>query len=94
MDDIQDIEKNLENAPLMAQMISQGLLKPHQAIDAADVASYEKALRNRRVEKDSEGRESFRGSSRLAAQPVLTRYVPDTTGGRRYRPPRFAGPAY
>ncbi len=92
--DLQAIEENLETAPLMAQMVAQGLLKPHQAIDPADVASYENALRNRRVEKSVDGTESFKGSSRLAAQPVLTRYVPEDTGGRRYRPPRFAGPAY
>ena len=56
---------------------------------------FEKALSERRVKADSEGRETVQRSTRLAAQPMLTRYVEDPDlGGKRYRPPRFAGPAY
>ena len=47
------------------------------------------------VKVDREGRETVKRDTRLAAQPVLTRYVEDARiGGKRYRPPRFAGPAY
>jgi hypothetical protein len=89
------IEDNLKDAPLTAQMVAQGRLKPLQVLDPAEVASYEKALSERRVKADSEGRETVERSTRLAAQPVLTRYVDDPDmGGKRYRPPRFAGPAY
>ena len=89
------VEDNLKDAPLTAQMVAQGRLKPLQVIDPAEVASYEKALSERRVKADSQGREAVQRSSRLAAQPMLTRYVEDPDlGGKRYRPPRFAGPAY
>ena len=90
-----EVEDNLKDAPLTAQMVAQGRLKPLQALDAAEVASYEQALNNRRVKQDSEGREAVQRSTRLAAQPMLTRYVEDArTGGKRYQRPRFAGPAY
>ena len=89
------VEDNLKDAPLTAQMVAQGRLKPHQVLDPAEVASYEQALTEQRVKVDREGRETVKRDTRLAAQPVLTRYVEDTRiGGKRYRPPRFAGPAY
>ena len=43
------IEDNLKDAPLTAQMVAQGRLKPLQVLDPAEVASYEKALSERRV---------------------------------------------
>eukprot|EP01046_Picozoa_sp_COSAG06_P046633 COSAG06_NODE_6634_length_2846_cov_15.101929_3_plen_157_part_00 len=90
-----EVEDNLKDAPLTAQMVAQGRLKPLQALDPAEVASYEQALNSRRVKQDSEGREAVQRSTRLAAQPMLTRYVEDArTGGKRYQRPRFAGPAY
>jgi hypothetical protein len=89
------VEDNLKDAPLTAQMVAQGRLKPHQVLDPAEVASYEQALTEQRVKVDREGRETVKRDTRLAAQPVLTRYVEDARiGGKRYRPPRFAGPAY
>ena len=89
------VEDNLKDAPLTAQMVAQGRLKPHQVLDPAEVASYEQALTEQRVKVDREGRETVKRDTRLAAQPVLTRYVEDArVGGKRYRPPRFAGPAY
>ena len=71
------VEDNLKDAPLTAQMVAQGRLKPHQVLDPAEVASYEQALTEQRVKVDREGRETVKRDTRLAAQPVLTRYVED-----------------
>ena len=46
------VEDNLKDAPLTAQMVAQGRLKPHQVLDPAEVASYEQALTEQRVEVD------------------------------------------
>ena len=60
-----------------------------------EVQSYETALRQRRVRKEADGSEDRVYNTRLSTQPVLTRYVEEpSTGAKRYRPPRFAGPAY
>jgi hypothetical protein len=92
---IVEVQDNLQDAPLTAQLVAQGRVKLNQVLDPAEVASYETALRDRRVKLDSDGRETVERGARLAAQPVLTRYVADPdTGGKRYRRPRFAGPEY
>lgn len=87
---------NIPPAPLTAQLLAQGKLQMRQLLVPADVQSYEKALRDRRVTKESDGREQRVYTSRLRAQPVLTRYVEDPVvkGAKRYRKPRFAGAAY
>jgi hypothetical protein len=56
----------LKDAPLTAQMVAQGRLKPLQVLDPAEVASYAKALSERRVKADSEGREAVQRSTRLS----------------------------
>ena len=105
VEELQTLLTNLEGgpagdpppAPLTAQLFAQGRLRAGQLLDPVEVQSYETALRNRRVSKDKSGTEQRAASQRLAAQPVLTRYVEDTslpTGARRYRQPRFAGPRY
>jgi len=83
-------------APLTAQLFAQGRLTARQLIVPAEVQAYENALRQRRVSKDTDGTTQKTFNARLSAQPVLTRYVEDTEvkGARRYRQPRFAGPAY
>ena len=84
-------------APLTAQLFAQGRLRARQLLDPTEVQSYETALRNRRVSKEKSGMEQRAVSQRLAAQPVLTRYVQEPSepaGARRYRQPRFAGPMY
>ena len=68
-----------------------------QLLVPADVQSYEKALRDRRVRTEASGTEQRVYSGRLRAQPrSLTRYVPDTAvkGAKQYRQPRFAGSTY
>ena len=86
---------NLRGNPLTAQLVAQGRLKPQDVLDPAEVASYERALRERRVKREASGQDTKETSVRLAAQPMLTRYVEEpSTGARRYRPPRFAGPQY
>jgi hypothetical protein len=87
---------NIPPAPLTAQLLAQGKLQMRQLLVPADVQSYEKALRDRRVTKQSDGREQRVYTSRLRAQPVLTRYVEDPVvkGAKFYRRPRFAGAAY
>ena len=88
--------QNIPPAPLTAQLLAQGKINMRQLIVPAEVQSYEKALRERRVAKDSDGREQRVYSTRLRAQPVLTRYVEDPVvrGAKRYRQPRVAGPRY
>jgi hypothetical protein len=84
-------------APLTAQLVQQGRLQLRQVLDPADVQSYETALRNRRVGKVKSGAEQRVFNQRLAAQPVLTRYVQEPSepdGAKRYRRPRFAGPSF
>ena len=86
---------NLRDNPLTAQLVAQGRLKPQDVLDPAEVASYERALRERRVKREASGQDTKETSVRLAAQPILTRYVEEpASGARRYRPPRFAGPQY
>ena len=86
---------NLRDNPLTAQLVAQGRLKPQDVLDPAEVASYERALRERRVKREASGQDEKETSTRLAAQPMLTRYVVEpASGARRYRPPRFAGPQY
>jgi hypothetical protein len=86
---------NLRDNPLTAQLVAQGRLKPQDVLDPAEVASYERALRERRVKREASGQDTKETSVRLAAQPELTRYVEEpATAARRYRPPRFAGPQY
>jgi hypothetical protein len=83
---IVEVQDNLQDAPLTSQLVAQGRIKLGQVLDPAEVASYEKALRDRRVKLDSDGRETVQRGARLAAQPVLTRYVADPdTGGRKWR---------
>ena len=78
-----------------AQLVAQGRLKPQDVLDPAEVASYERALRERRVKREASGQDEKETSTRLAAQPMLTRYIEEpASGARRYRPPRFAGPQY
>jgi hypothetical protein len=84
-------------APLTAQLVQQGRLQLRQVLDPAEVLSYETALRNRRVKKEKTGAEGRVFNQRLAAQPVLTRYVQEPSepdGAKRYRRPKFAGPAF
>ncbi len=68
-------EGNPPPAPLTAQLFAQGRLRARQLLNPAEVQSYETALRNRRVSKEKSGTEQRAVSQRLAAQPVLTRYV-------------------
>jgi hypothetical protein len=94
-DDTVTVLDNLRDNPLTAQLVAQGRLKPQDVLDPAEVASYERALRERRVKREASGQDTKETSVRLAAQPELTRYVEEpATGARRYRPPRFAGPQY
>lgn len=88
--------QNIPPAPLTAQLLAQGKINMRQLIVPAEVQSYEKALRERRIAKDSDGREERVYSTRLRAQPMLTRYVEDPVvrGAKRYRQPRVAGPRY
>lgn len=88
--------QNIPPAPLTAQLLAQGKINMRQLIVPDEVQAYEKALRERRVAKDSDGREERVYSTRLRAQPVLTRYVEDPVvrGAKRYRQPRVAGPRY
>ena len=103
--ELQTLLQNLEGgpqgnpppAPLTAQLFAQGRLRARQLLDPTEVQSYETALRNRRVSKDKSGTEQRAVSQRLAAHPVLTRYIQEPSepsGARRYRQPRFAGPMY
>ena len=91
-------EENMRDAPLTAQLVAQGRLKPRDLLVKNDVVSYERALRNRRIERTARGDVQAVGptNTRLAARPELTRYTPEPNweGAKRYRPPRFAGPMY
>ena len=96
-----DPQRNILPAPLTSQLLAQGKLRMQQLLIPADVQSYEKALRDRRVRTVASGtvrtrrsRKAFTG--RLRAQPILTRYVPDPVvpGAKRYKQPRFAGASY
>ena len=49
--------QNIPPAPLTAQLLAQGKINMRQLIVPAEVQSYEKALRERRIAKDSDGRE-------------------------------------
>ena len=64
---IVEVQDNLQDAPLTAQLVAQGRVKLNQVLDPAEVASYEKALRDRRVKLDSDGRETVERGARLAA---------------------------
>ena len=87
--------RTIPAAPLTGQLFAQGKLNARQLLDPAEVQSYETALRQRRVRKEADGSEDRVYNTRLSTQPVLTRYVEEpSTGAKRYRPPRFAGPAY
>ena len=44
-------EENMRDAPLTAQLVAQGRLKPRDLLVKNDVVSYERALRNRRIER-------------------------------------------
>jgi len=69
---------NLRDNPLTAQLVAQGRLKPQDVLDPAEVASYERALRERRVKREASGQDTKETSVRLAAQPILTRYIDRT----------------
>ncbi len=87
--------RTIPAAPLTGQLFAQGKLNARQLLDPAEVQAYETALRQRRVRKEADGSEQRVYNTRLSAQPVLTRYVEEpSTGAKRYRQPRFAGPAY
>ena len=87
--------RTIPAAPLTGQLFAQGKLNARQLLDPAEVQAYETALRQRRVRKEADGSEERVYNTRLSAQPVLTRYVEEpSTGAKRYRQPRFAGPAY
>jgi hypothetical protein len=87
--------RTIPAAPLTGQLFAQGKLNARQLLDPVEVQAYETALRQRRVRKEADGSEERVYNTRLSAQPVLTRYVEEpSTGAKRYRPPRFAGPAY
>ena len=87
--------RTIPAAPLTGQLFAQGKLNARQLLDPAEVQAYETALRQRRVRKEADGSEQRVYNTRLSAQPVLTRYVEEPlTGAKRYRQPRFAGPAY
>jgi hypothetical protein len=91
-----DPQRNILPAPLTAQLLSQGKLRMQQLLVPADVQSYEKALRDRRVRTVASGTEQVAYTGRLRAQPILTRYVPDPVvpGAKMYKQPRFAGASY
>ena len=91
-----DPQRNILPAPLTAQLLSQGKLRMQQLLIPADVQSYEKALRDRRVRTVASGTEQVAYTGRLRAQPILTRYVPDPVvpGAKMYKQPRFAGATY
>lgn len=94
--DIARARKNLEDAPLTAAAVAAGSIKLRQVVDEAEARSYETALRQRSAQQQTEGRTGTAGTARLSAAPVLTRFVEDPSqpGARRYRRPRFAGPAF
>ena len=76
--------------------VAAGSIKLRQVVDEAEARSYETALRQRSAQQQTEGRTGTAGTARLSAAPVLTRFVEDPSqpGARRYRRPRFAGPAF
>jgi hypothetical protein len=91
-----DPQRNILPAPLTSQLLAQGKLRMQQLLVPADVQSYEKALRDRRVRTVTSGTEQVAYTGRLRAQPILTRYVPDPVvpGAKVYKQPRFAGASY
>jgi hypothetical protein len=84
--------QNLEDAPLVAGRLSQGLLKTEDVLDEDYVTEMEVVLRKRKATKEVVGRDVRYRTARAAYRPPVNVTTTATPGVYKYQRPRFARP--
>ena len=84
--------QNIEDAPLVAGLLSQGLLKTEDVLDEDYVTEMESVLRKRKATKEVVGRDVRYRTARAAYRPPVNVTTTATPGVYKYQRPRFARP--
>jgi hypothetical protein len=86
------VMQNLEDAPLVAGLLSQGLLKTEDVLNDDYVTEMEAVLRKRKATKEVVGRDVRYRTARAAYRPPVNVTTTATPGVYKYQRPRFARP--
>ena len=84
--------QNLEDAPLVAGLLSQGLLKTEDVLDDDYVTEMESVLRKQKATKEVVGRDVRYRTTRATYRPPANVTTTATLGVYKYQRPRFARP--
>ena len=84
------LTQNLEDHPLVADLVQRGLLKTADVMSKTYVQAMEKKLREQKLTKEVEGRDPRYRTARAAYHPPVNVVTTATPGVYRYQRPRFA----
>ena len=84
------LTQNLEDHPLVADLVKRNLLKTEDVMSKTYVEAMEKKLREQKMTKEVEGRDPRYRSARAAYRPPVNVVTTATPGVYRYQRPRFA----
>ena len=84
------LTQNLEDHPLVADLVQRNLLKTEDVMSKTYVEAMEKKLREQKLTKEVEGRDPRYRTARAAYHPPVNVVTTATPGVYRYQRPRFA----